>query len=69
MLRLTAKARDASGIARMELRIDGRRVSAKRASRISYRWHQRRGRHKIVVVAYDRRGNRATFRLSLRVRA
>jgi gametolysin peptidase M11 len=69
VLRLTAKARDASGIARMELRIDGRRVSARRASRLSYRWRLHRGRHKVVVVAYDKRGNRATFRLSLRVRA
>jgi Bacterial Ig domain/Gametolysin peptidase M11 len=66
LLKLTAKARDASGIARVELRIDGKRVGARRGSRVSYRWHQRRGRHRIVVVAYDKRGNRATYRLSLR---
>jgi Gametolysin peptidase M11 len=68
-VRLTAKARDKGGVARMELRIDGRRVRARRASRLSYRWHRRPGRHRIVVVAYDKRGNRSTYRLSLRVRA
>ena len=68
-LRLTAKARDRAGIARVELRIDGRRVRARRASRVSYRWRLRPGRHRIVVVAYDKRGNRATYQLNLRVPA
>jgi hypothetical protein len=66
-LRLTAKARDKAGIARVELRIDGRKVRAKRASRVSYRWRLRPGRHRVVVVAYDKRGNRSTYLLKLRV--
>ena len=68
-LRLTAKARDASGIKRVELRIDGRRVRARKTSRVSYRWRERRGRHRIVVVAWDKRGNSSTYQLNLRVRA
>jgi hypothetical protein len=51
----------------MELRIDGRKVRARRASRLSYRWRLRPGRHRFVVVAHDRRGNRATYQLRLRV--
>lgn len=66
-LLLTARARDQAGIARVELRIDGRRVIARRASRLSYRWRLRPGRHRIVALAYDKRGNRATHRLYLRV--
>jgi Gametolysin peptidase M11 len=69
VLLLTARARDGSGIGRVELRIDGRRVRARRSARLSYRWHLRAGRHRFLVVAYDKRGNRATYRLSLRVRA
>ncbi|HEY7599845.1 MAG TPA: Ig-like domain-containing protein, partial [Candidatus Limnocylindrales bacterium] len=67
-LKLTIKARDKAGIARVELRIDGRKVRAKRASRLSYRWRLRPGRHRIVVVAVDKRGNRATERVKLTVR-
>jgi Gametolysin peptidase M11 len=66
-LELIAKARDKAGIARVELRIDGRKVRAKRASRVSYRWRMRPGRHRVVVVAYDKRGNRSTYLLKLRV--
>jgi hypothetical protein len=66
---LKPSASDMSGIARVELRIDGRRVRARRASRFSYRWHVRPGRHRVVVVAYDKHGNRAMFQLSMRVRA
>jgi Gametolysin peptidase M11 len=66
-LELIVKARDKAGIARVELRIDGRKVRAKRASRLSYRWRLRPGRHRIVVVAYDKRGNRSTYLLKLRV--
>jgi hypothetical protein len=68
-LLLTARARDGSGIARLELRIDGHRVRAARKGKLSYRWRAHRGRHRVVVVAYDKKGNRATYRLSLRVRA
>jgi hypothetical protein len=66
-LRLTAKARDASGIARVELRIDGHKVRARKASRLSYRWRLRPGRHRIAVVAYDKHGNRSTYLLNLSV--
>jgi hypothetical protein len=66
-LELIVKARDKAGIARLELRIDGRKVRAKRASRLSYRWRLRPGRHRVVVVAYDKRGNRTTHLLKLRV--
>jgi hypothetical protein len=66
-LQLTAKARDAAGVARVELRIDGDKVRARRASRLTFRWRLRPGRHRIVVVGYDKRGNRATYRLNLRL--
>ena len=66
-LALTAKARDKAGISRVELRIDGHKVRARRASRLSYRWHMRPGRHRIAVVAYDKHGNRSTYQLKLRV--
>jgi hypothetical protein len=66
-LELIVKARDKAGIARVELRIDGRKVRSKRASRLSYRWRLRPGRHRVVVVAYDKRGNRSTYLLKLRV--
>jgi hypothetical protein len=69
VLLLTARARDGSGIGRVELRIDGRRVRAGRSANLSYRWHLHSGRHRVVVVAYDKKGNRATYRLSLRFRA
>jgi hypothetical protein len=42
-------------------------VRARRANRLSYRWHRRPGRHRIGVVAYDKRGNRATYLLKLTV--
>jgi hypothetical protein len=66
-LLLTARARDAAGIARLELRVDGRRVGARRAGRLSYRWRLRPGRHRFVAVAWDKRGNRATHQVRLRV--
>jgi hypothetical protein len=69
VLLLTARARDGSGVSRVELRIDGHRVRARRAAKLSYRWHLRKGRHRFVVVAYDKPGNRATYRLSLRLSA
>jgi len=65
-LLLTAKASDTAGVARVELRIDGHRVRARRAGKVSYRWRLRPGRHRIGVVAYDKRGNRNTYVLKLR---
>jgi hypothetical protein len=66
-LLLTAKASDRAGVARVELRIDGHRVRARRAGKLSYRWRLRPGRHRIGVIAYDKRGNRTTYVLKLRV--
>ena len=66
-LLLTAKASDEAGVARVEIRIDGRTVRARRANKLSYRWHRRPGRHRIGVVAYDKRGNRTTYLLKLTV--
>jgi hypothetical protein len=66
-LLLTAKASDRAGIARVELRIDGRRVRARRAGKLSYRWRLRPGLHRIGAIAYDKRGNRSTYVLKLRV--
>jgi len=69
VLLLTARAIDGSGISRVELRVDGHRVRARRAAKLRYRWHRRSGRHRFVVVAYDKKGNRGSYRLTLRVRA
>jgi hypothetical protein len=66
-LLLTARARDKAGVARVELRIDGRKVLARRASRLSYRWRLRPGRHRVVVVAYDKRRNRSMYQVNVRV--
>ena len=63
----TAKASDRAGVARVELRIDGHRVRARRAGKLSYRWRGRPGWHRVGVIAYDRRGNRSTYLLKLRV--
>jgi hypothetical protein len=56
-LLIAVRARDSAGVARVELRIDGHRVRARRAGRLSYRWRMRRGRHRLVVRAVDVRGN------------
>jgi hypothetical protein len=66
-LLLTAKASDKAGVARVVLRIDGRTVRARRASKLSYRWGGRPGKHRIGAIAYDKRGNRTTYVLKLRV--
>jgi hypothetical protein len=66
-LLLTAKASDRAGVARVELRIDGRRVRARRAGKLSYRWRGRPGLHRIGAIAYDKRGNRTTRVLKLRL--
>jgi Big-like domain-containing protein len=67
-LRLTAKARDRAGIARVELRIDGHLVRARRTGRVSYTWLRRPGRHRIGVVAWDKHGNRTAYQLRLHIR-
>jgi len=63
-----AHARDASGVASIALWIDGRRMGARRGSRLELRWRGRPGRHRVVLRAVDRSGNRAALPLRLRVR-
>jgi len=58
---LVARARDAGGVARLELIVDGRRVRAVSGARLRYRWKARAGRHRVVVRAYDANGNRGTL--------
>jgi hypothetical protein len=62
---LNARARDAAGVARVELWLDGRRVRTRRATRLQIRL--RAGRHRVVLKAVDRKGNVA--RLVRRVQA
>ncbi len=67
---IAASAADAVGVARMELRIDGRRRAMARGGRISFTWRMgRRARasHTIEVRAVDASGN--VGRRSLRVSA
>jgi Gametolysin peptidase M11 len=64
---LTARASDKAGVARVVLRIDGRKVRTRRAAKLSYRWRLRPGKHRIGVIAYDKRGNRTTYQLKLTV--
>jgi hypothetical protein len=66
-LLISARASDVDGVAKVELWIDGRRRSAKRASRLSFRWHMHRGRHRLVVKAADRLGNVSRLERRLRV--
>jgi M6 family metalloprotease-like protein len=66
-LLISARASDVDGVAKVELWIDGRRRSAKRASRLSFRWHMHRGRHRLVVKAADRLGNVSRLERGLRV--
>jgi hypothetical protein len=64
---LTVRASDRSGIARLALKVNGRQVTARRGTRLTFRWRARPGRHRLVAVAYDKRGNRGAFELRLRV--
>jgi hypothetical protein len=64
---LRVRARDGSGIARVALKVDGRQLTARRGARLKFRWRARPGRHRLVAVAYDKRGNRGAFELRLRV--
>jgi hypothetical protein len=42
-------------------------VRARRAAKLSYRWRLRPGLHRIGAIAYDKRGNRSTYVLKLRL--
>ena len=64
---ILARARDSAGVARIELRIDGRRVRIRRAARLRYTCRLHAGRHRLVVRAVDAYGNVSRLRLRLRV--
>jgi hypothetical protein len=64
---LAARARDASGVRRLALFVDGRRVSRANGSRLKYRWNGRRGRHRLVLVAVDGVGNRSSYKSHVRL--
>jgi hypothetical protein len=65
---ISANARDAAGVARVELWIDGRRVRSTKAAKVSYRSRLRAGAHRVVVKATDAKGNDARLERRLRVR-
>jgi hypothetical protein len=65
-----AAATDDSGVARIELWIDGRLRQAVSGTRIAWRWRlgrTRPGRHLLVVRAYDGAGNRGSSAARVRV--
>jgi hypothetical protein len=64
---LVARARDAGGVKRLTLFVDGRRVSQARGARLRYRWAGRAGRHRVVVLAVDGVGNRSSYESRLRL--
>jgi hypothetical protein len=69
-MRFAVLARDESGVARVELWVDGRRRSVARRARLKYSWNMRAaraGNHRVVARAVDVKGNRAS--VSMRVRA
>ncbi len=67
-LLFVARARDASGVARLDLLVDGRRLRGSDGTRLRYRWRKRPGRHRVVVKAVDAEGNRSSLEVRLRVR-
>jgi Gametolysin peptidase M11 len=67
-LLLLARARDASGVARTALLVDGRRVRSARGGRLRFRWNGRPGPHRLTVRAVDVKGNRSSLVLRVRVR-
>jgi hypothetical protein len=67
-LLLLARARDASGVARTALLVDGRRVRSAKGARLRHRWYARPGRHRLTVKAVDAHGNKSSLGLRLRVR-
>jgi hypothetical protein len=64
-LLLAARARDAAGVARVSLWVDGRRVRRSRGAKLEYAL--RAGRHRVVVKAVDAKGNVARLERRLRV--
>jgi hypothetical protein len=71
LLVLRASASDDSGVARVELWIDGRRRWMRAGPRLRFRWNVRRarpGRHRVVARAVDTSGNVSSAGLRLRTR-
>ena len=64
---LMARARDAAGVKRLTLFVDGRRVIGINGARLRYRWQGTRGRHRVVVLAVDGVGNRSSHQSHLRL--
>jgi hypothetical protein len=64
---LMARARDAAGVKRLTLYVDGRRVIGTNGARLRYRWQGTRGRHRLVVLAVDRVGNRSSHQSHVRL--
>jgi hypothetical protein len=70
-MRFAVIARDKSGVARVELWLDGRRRSVARRPKLTYRWNTRAARagsHRVVARAIDVKGNRASVSMRLRSR-
>lgn len=68
---VSVAAADASGIARLVLKIDGRRRKLVLGPRLRYVWSLRgvrRGRHRLMAVAVDRNGNRASKQRLVKLR-
>jgi Gametolysin peptidase M11 len=64
---LVARARDAGGVKRLTLLVDGRRVVGANGARLRYLWRGSPGRHRLVVVAVDRSGNRSSYGTQVRL--
>jgi Penicillin-Binding Protein C-terminus Family len=64
---LVARARDAGGVKRLTLLIDGRRAAGADGARLRYIWQGRPGRHRLVVLAVDAAGNRSSHESRVRL--
>jgi hypothetical protein len=67
---ISARASDDTGVARMDLYLDGRRVAAVRSSRLRRTWVLRRvrpGTYALRVRAWDDSGNHASRVVRVRV--
>ncbi len=64
---LVARARDAGGVKRVTLLVDGRRVVGANGARLRYLWRGRPGRHRLVVLAVDGAGNRSSYKSHVRL--
>jgi hypothetical protein len=64
---LVARARDAGGVKRLTLLVDGRRVVGANGARLRYLWRGTPGRHRLVVLAVDGVGNRSSYEARVRL--